>query len=102
MGACHNLSRTKTVIKANINDNNKNNITSDLASKNTLNSKTSIKYDTSQTSNSSNITSAQLNQVPNQYFFYLPATLGEIEVPIMVERKGKIIIKLNSLHTLSK
>ena len=95
MGACHNLSRTKTVIKANINDNNKNNITSDLASKNTLNSKTSIKYDASQTSNSSNITSAQLNQVPNQYFFYLPATLGEIEVPIMVERKGKIIIKLN-------
>ena len=97
MGACYNLSRTKPIIRANIQENNKNNLTSDLALKNTLNSKSNIKYDSSRSNISSNTTSTQINQKsnPNQYIFYLPATLGEIEVPIFVERKEKIIIKLN-------
>ena len=104
MGACYNLSRTKTIIKANIQENNKNNIISDLASKNSLNSKSKIKYDSSHSNISSNTTCTQINQMsnPNQYIFYLPATLGEIEVPILVERKEKIIIKLNQNNNNEK
>ena len=100
MGACHNLSRTKPIIRANIQENTKNNLTSDLASKNSLNSKSNLKYDSSRSNISSNTTSTQINQKsnPNQYIFYLPATLGEIEVPILVERKEKIIIKLNQTN----
>jgi len=104
MGACHNLSRTKPIIRANIQENTKNNLTSDLASKNSLNSKSNLKYDSSRSNISSNTTSTQINQKsnPNQYIFYLPATLGEIEVPILVERKEKIIIKLNQTNNNEK
>ena len=106
MGACHNLSRTKAIIKANIQENNKNNIISDLASKNSINSKLNIKNDSSHSNISSNTTSTQINQNQksnlNQYFFYLPATLGEIEVPILVERNEKIIIKLNQNNNNTK
>ena len=99
MGACNNLSRKKTTIRANILDNNKSNTNSDLISKmshTSLSSKNQIKLDTTHSNLSSNSTCTQIYPSSDPYFFTLSATIGEIEVPILVERNEKIIIKINN------
>ena len=99
MGACNNLSRKKTTIRANILDNNKSSTNSDLISKmshTSLSSKNQIKLDTTHSNLSSNSTCAQIYPSSDPYFFTLSATIGEIEVPILVERNEKIIIKINN------
>ena len=94
MGACHNISRAKATIRANLKQNNKNELYSDLTSKM---SQTSlyIKNQTTRSNISVNSTSAQIPSSNNTYVCSIPATFGEIEIPILVERKEKIMIKFN-------
>jgi hypothetical protein len=97
MGACQSLSRAKATIKANAKDNNNTDIKSDLTSKISQTSYNSKNQTTRSNLNySSNSTKAQIFPSNNSYTFGLPATLGEIEIPILVERNEKIMIKINN------
>ena len=96
MGACQSISRVKATIKANTMDNNTD-IKSDLTSKISQTSYNSKNQTTRSNLNySSNSTKAQIFPSNNSYTFGLPATLGEIEIPILVERNEKIMIKINN------
>ena len=96
MGACQSISRVKATIKANTMDNNTD-IKSDLTSKISQTSYNSKNQTTRSNLNySSNSTKAQIFPLNNSYTFGLPATLGEIEIPILVERNEKIMIKINN------
>ena len=94
MGACHAISREKMIIKANIKEKERNELFSDIASKMSQTS-TSVKNQTTRSNISTNTTNAQINKSLNSYIFTIPAIIGEIEIPILVERKEKIVIIIN-------
>ena len=97
MGACNNISRAKATIRANSKENNKTDINSELTSKMSQTSYNSKNQTTRSNLNySSNSTKAQSFPSNNSYTFGLPAMLGEIEIPILVERNEKIMIKINN------
>ena len=52
-------------------------------------------YETSPSNISSNSTCVQTNPLSKPQNFTIEATIGEIEIPIIVEKKEKIIIKIN-------
>ena len=99
MGACYHISRAKIIIKANISENKNiidNSDTTSIISQISMNSKDKNKLNSSRSNLSSNSTCAQIIPTSNPYRFSLPATIGEIEIPISVERNEIIIIKFNS------
>ena len=104
MGACHHISRAKIIIKTNINENKNiidNSDTTSKISQISLNSKDKNKLNTSRSNSSSNSTCAQIIPTSNPYCFSLPTTIGEIEIPILVERNESIIIKINSNNEIN-
>ena len=96
MGACQTIPRAKATIRANAKD-NKTDINSELTSKMSQTSYHSKNQTTRSNLNySSSSTKAQIFPSNNSYTFELPATLGEIEIPILVERNEKIMVKINN------
>ena len=117
MGVCQNIPKTRTNLrKNNLNNKEKNEISESLSLSNNieefkhpnknkieevdLTSKLSSlyannKYDTSPTNISSNSTCVQTCPLNKPIDFTIEATIGEIEIPILVEKNEKIIIKIN-------
>ena len=96
MGACQSISRQKSTIKAKIKEGGTNDITSDFTSKHSQTSYNLKNQTTRSNLNiSSNSTKIQNFPTPNPFSCSIPATLGETEIPILVERNGKITIKIN-------
>ena len=117
MGVCQNIPKTRTNLrKNNLNNKEKNEISESLSLSNNieefkhpnknkieevdLTSKLSSlyennKYDTSPTNISSNSTCVQTCTLNKPIDFIIEATIGEIEIPIMVDKNEKIIIKIN-------
>ena len=117
MGVCQNIPKTRTNLrKNNLNNKEKNEISESLSLSNNieefkhpnknkieevdLTSKlsslyTNNKYDTSPTNISSNSTCVQTCTLNKPIDFIIEATIGEIEIPIMVDKNEKIIIKIN-------
>ena len=115
MGVCQNIPKTRTNLrKNNLNNKEKNEISESLSLSNNieefkhlnknkieevdLTSKlsslyTNNKYDTSPTNISSNSTCVQTCTLNKPIDFIIEATIGEIEIPIMVDKNEKIIIK---------
>ena len=103
MGVCQNISRTKPTIKAKSKEGTNNDITSELTSKNSQTSYNLKNQTTRSNLNlSSNSTKIQNVSSSNSYTYSIPATLGEVEIPIVVERKEKIIIKINQNNNNEK
>ena len=97
MGVCQNISRAKGTIRANAKEKNKNYINSEIASKFSQTSYYSKNQTTRSNLNlSSSSTKAQILPTSNPHTFEMPAILGEIEIPILVERNEKILIKINN------
>ena len=119
MGVCQNIPKIRTNLKANNINNRKNknklDSNSEILSDKEYNqfpninkniqdtedsSKTSSlyiinKFETTPTNISSNSTCVQTIPLNKPQYFTIEATIGEIEIPIMVEKNEKIIIKLN-------
>ncbi len=118
MGVCQNIPKTRANLRTNnLNNNEKNEISESLSLSNNieelkhsnknkkieetdLTSKLSSlyannKYDTSPTNISSNSTCVQTCPLNKPIDFTIEATIGEIEIPILVEKNEKIIIKIN-------
>ena len=105
MGACHSIYRPKTTIRAKDKNNQKYHKSLYINTSNEIkfqktskkNNETDItsfnnKCETTPSNLSSNSTCAQINP-PNN--FTIQAIIGETEIPISVEEKEKIIIKIN-------
>ena len=60
-----------------------------------INNKFDNKFETTPSNISSNSTCVQTNPLNKPQYFTIEATIGEIEIPIIVEKNEKIIIKLN-------
>ena len=118
MGVCQNIPKTRANLRTNnLNNKEKNEISESLSLSNNieelkhskknkkieetdLTSKLSSlyannKYDTSPTNISSNSTCVQTCPLNKPIDFTIEATIGEIEIPILVEKNEKIIIKIN-------
>ena len=117
MGVCQNIPKTRANLRTNnLNNKEKNEISESLSLSNNieefkhpnknkieeidLTSKLSSlyannKYDTSPTNISSNSTCVQTCTLNKPIDFIIEATIGEIEIPIMVDKNEKIIIKIN-------
>ena len=103
MGVCQNISRTKPTIKTKSKEGTNNDITSELTSKNSQTSYNLKNQTTRSNLNiSSNSTKIQNVSSSNSYTYSIPATLGEVEIPIVVERKEKIIIKIKQNNNNEK
>ena len=120
MGVCQNIPRLKKTMRNNIKDNNtyhykfhknvrtsipsgyvnnqamtRNYLESDYISKISSLYTYNNKYESGLSNISSNSTCVQTAPINKPQFFTIEATLGEIEVPIIVDRKENIIIKTN-------
>ena len=118
MGVCQNIPKTRANLRTNnLKNKEKNEISESLSLSNNieelkhskknrkieetdLTSKLSSlyannKYDTSPTNISSNSTCVQTCPLNKPIDFTIEATIGEIEIPILVEKNEKIIIKIN-------
>ena len=120
MGVCQNIPRLKKTMRNNIKDNNtyhykfhknvrtsipsgyvnnqemkSNYLESDYTSKISSLYTYNNKYESGLSNISSNSTCVQTAPINKPQFFTIEATLGEIEVPIIVDRKENIIIKTN-------
>ena len=107
MGVCQNIPKFKPSMKTNaqINDKHKNLQNTNISKKTKETDQTSkVNYSSLYTTNklettpsniSSNSTCVQTNLLNKPQFFTIEATIGEIEIPISVEKKEKIIIKIN-------
>ena len=128
MGVCQNIQRAKKNLRINtIDSNNKyatkyhNNIkltnfdgnilfpnsnSTILIRETDLSSKKSSLYsaykiDTTPSNISSNSTCVQTNLLNRPQYFTIEATIGEIEIPIMVEKNEKIVIKINQNNDIN-
>ena len=122
MGVCQNIPKIRTNLKSNNINNRKNKNKLDrnseilndkefiqfpIKNKNIqdteLSSKTSSlyinnKFETTPTNISSNSTCVQTIPLNKPQYFTIEATIGEIEIPLIVEKNEKIIIKLNQIN----